>query len=189
MRHFASPAFWDAYRKLPASVRALADKNFELLKENPRHPALHLKQIDRRWSVRVGLRYRALAIEVDDGLLWFWIGSHADYDRLIGQPLRQCGALIPTGTHMPEVFDNPQKRRFEMETSAGTAFSDYRLKDGVLTVLHTEIPGELEGQGLGSRLARGVLEAARARGLKVVAKCPFVAAYMKRHKEFDDLRV
>ncbi|MCC6948957.1 MAG: hypothetical protein IT539_14425 [Bradyrhizobiaceae bacterium] len=84
MRHFASPSFWDAYRTLPASVRTLADKNYALLKENPRHPSLQLKQIGRYWSVRVGLRHRALAVEVEDGLLWFWIGSHADYDKMIG---------------------------------------------------------------------------------------------------------
>ena len=84
MRHFASPSFWDAYRTLPDPVRAIADKNYTLLKENPRHPSLRLKQVGRYWSVRVGLRHRALAIEVDEGLLWFWIGSHADYDKLIG---------------------------------------------------------------------------------------------------------
>jgi hypothetical protein len=84
MRHFASPAFWHAYDQLPAPVRALADKNYALLKENPRHPSLQLKQIGRYWSVRVGLRYRALAVDVDGGLLWFWIGSHADYDKLVG---------------------------------------------------------------------------------------------------------
>jgi mRNA-degrading endonuclease RelE of RelBE toxin-antitoxin system len=84
MKHFASPAFWEAYRKLPESVRALADKNYTLLKENPKHRSLHLKKIGRFWSVRVGARYRALAVEVEGGLLWFWIGSHADYDVLIG---------------------------------------------------------------------------------------------------------
>ena len=83
MRHFASPAFWIAYAKLPENVRALADKNFALLKENPQHPSLHFKKVGRYWSTRIGLRYRALAIEVDNGLLWFWIGSHADYDALI----------------------------------------------------------------------------------------------------------
>jgi hypothetical protein len=84
MRHFASSAFWEAYQNLPEHIRELADKNYALLKENPQHPSLHLKKIGRFWSVRVGLRYRALAVEVDDNLLWFWIGSHADYDRLIG---------------------------------------------------------------------------------------------------------
>jgi hypothetical protein len=83
MRHFASPAFWQAYEKLPASVRVLADKNYALLKENPQHPSLHFKKIGRYWSVRVGLRYRALAVEANDALVWFWIGSHADYDALI----------------------------------------------------------------------------------------------------------
>ena len=89
---------------------------------------------------------------------------------------------------MSEVRDNPGQSRFELETAGGAAFSEYRLKDGVLSVLHTEVPTALEGQGLGSKLARGVLEIARARGLKVVARCPFVAGYMKRHPEFDDLR-
>lgn len=83
MRHFASPAFWQAYAKLPENVRALADKNYALLKENPQHPSLKLKKVGRYWSVRVGLRYRALAVETGGDLVWFWIGSHADYDTLI----------------------------------------------------------------------------------------------------------
>jgi hypothetical protein len=84
MRHFASRRFWAAYRKLPESVRAVADKNYGLLKENPQHPSLQFKKMGRFWSVRVGLRYRALAVESGDNLVWFWIGSHADYDALIG---------------------------------------------------------------------------------------------------------
>lgn len=84
MRHFASPSFWSAYDKLPAHIRELADRNYALLKENPQHPSLHLKRVGRFWSARVGLRYRALAVDVDDGLLWFWIGSHAHYDAMIG---------------------------------------------------------------------------------------------------------
>ncbi len=83
MRHFASPAFWEAYRKLPENVRAVADKNFQLLKDNPRHPSLQLKHVGRFWSARAGLRYRALAVDVEGGLLWFWIGSHADYDVIL----------------------------------------------------------------------------------------------------------
>ena len=83
MRHFASPAFWAAYEQLPGPVRDLADKNFELLKRDPRHPSLHFKSVGRFRSVRVGYRYRALAVEVEDDLLWFWIGTHADYDALI----------------------------------------------------------------------------------------------------------
>ena len=83
MRHFASPAFWDAYEKLPVAVRELADRNYALLKRDPHHPSLHFKKVGRFWSVRVGLRYRALATEVDGDVVWFWIGSHADYDGLI----------------------------------------------------------------------------------------------------------
>ena len=84
MKHFASPAFWQAYQKLPPAVRELADRNYALLKSDPRHPSLHFKKVGRFWSVRVGLHYRALATEVDGGMLWFWIGSHADYDALTG---------------------------------------------------------------------------------------------------------
>ena len=83
MRHFASQAFWEAYARLPESIRALADKNYALLKQNPRHSSLQLKKVGRFWSVRVGSGYRALAVEIEGGLLWFWIGSHADYDAMI----------------------------------------------------------------------------------------------------------
>ena len=65
MRHFASPAFWVAYRKLPDRVRELADKNYELLKSDPKHPSLHFKKIGRLWSVRVGMHYRALGVDVE----------------------------------------------------------------------------------------------------------------------------
>jgi hypothetical protein len=83
MRHFASRAFWDAYEKLPVVVRELADRNYALLKRDPRHPSLRFKKVGRFWSVRVGLRHRALATQVDDDFVWFWIGSHADYDALM----------------------------------------------------------------------------------------------------------
>ena len=83
MRHLASRAFWDAYQRLPAHVRELADKNYALLKQDPQHPSLHFKKAGRFWSVRVGRRYRALAVESGHDLIWFWIGSHGDYDALI----------------------------------------------------------------------------------------------------------
>jgi hypothetical protein len=57
MRHLASASFWEAYRRLPENIRLLADKNYELLKQNPRHPSLHLKKVGRFWSVRIGTRY------------------------------------------------------------------------------------------------------------------------------------
>jgi hypothetical protein len=80
--HFASPAFWHAYEKLPETVRGLADKNYVLLKTDPRHPSLHFKKVGRYWSGRIGLRYRAFAAEIDGDFVWFWIGSHTDYDAL-----------------------------------------------------------------------------------------------------------
>jgi len=84
LRHFAAPSFWACYRTLPQSVRDLADKNYELLKANPAHQSLHFKKVGKYRAVRVGLQYRALAVETDDDLLWFWIGSHSEYDKLVG---------------------------------------------------------------------------------------------------------
>ncbi|AWL96443.1 ParE family toxin-like protein [Bradyrhizobium ottawaense] len=84
MKHAASPRFWKAYAALHANVRKLADANFALLKSDPTHPSLQFKKVGRFWSARVGLRYRALAVETNDAYVWFWIGSHADYDRLVG---------------------------------------------------------------------------------------------------------
>ena len=72
MRHFASPKFWTAYEALPLPLRKLADANLGLLKRDPRHPSLQFKKVDRYWSVRIGIRYRALAVEVEGGYLWFW---------------------------------------------------------------------------------------------------------------------
>ena len=84
MIHYAAPDFWDCYRALPDAIRRLADRSFARLKSDSNHPSLHLKRVGRYWSVRVGRHYRAVAVSVDDGLLWFWIGTHAAYDRLIG---------------------------------------------------------------------------------------------------------
>lgn len=63
MKHFASTDFWDSYRRLPESIQNIADKNFALLKENPRHSSLRLKKIGSFWSARIGLHYRAIAKE------------------------------------------------------------------------------------------------------------------------------
>jgi len=82
LTHYAAPSFWRAYDQLPEQIRALADKQFQLLKANPQHPSLHFKRVGRFHSTRVGAHYRALAVDAPDGVLWFWIGTHADYDRL-----------------------------------------------------------------------------------------------------------
>ena len=83
MTHLASRRFWGCYDGLPSSVRVLADRCFELLKADPSHPSLHFKKVGKFWSARIGLAHRALAIEVPDGLMWVWIGSHDDYGRLL----------------------------------------------------------------------------------------------------------
>jgi hypothetical protein len=66
-------------------VRKIADRNYELLKSDPTHRSLHFKKVGSLWSVRVGLHYRALATELGEDLVWFWIGSHAEYDTLVGR--------------------------------------------------------------------------------------------------------
>ena len=83
MKHLATPEFWFHYRKLPGEIRNLADKNFAILKDDSNHPSLRLKKVGAYWSVRVGLHYRALAKERPEGLLWFWVGHHGDYDTIL----------------------------------------------------------------------------------------------------------
>ncbi|MBI5909779.1 MAG: N-acetyltransferase [Betaproteobacteria bacterium] len=86
------------------------------------------------------------------------------------------------------VRDNTQRHRFELETDGHIAFSEYKRADGVLTIMHTEVPAALGGKGVGSALVRGLLDIARAQGLKVVPKCPFVAGYIDKHPQYADLR-
>jgi len=86
-----------------------------------------------------------------------------------------------------EIHDNKDLHRLELAVDGRTAFTQYKRAPGVITLLHTEVPKELEGHGIGSRLVRGELEMLRKEGVKVVAKCPFVVAYLKKHPEFQDL--
>lgn len=83
MKHYASRRFWSLYKALPTDVREVADKNYKLLKSNPRHPSLHLKRIGKLWAVRVGDHYRALGVDVEGGISWIWIGTHAEYDEIL----------------------------------------------------------------------------------------------------------
>jgi predicted GNAT family acetyltransferase len=86
------------------------------------------------------------------------------------------------------VRDNPQENRYELvldDSVAGEIV--YHLKPGAIVLLHTEVSEELEGQGLGAQLVAGALEDIRARGLRLVALCPFVSAYLRRHPEYVDL--
>jgi hypothetical protein len=83
LKHFTDEAFWALYNELSIELQLLADKNFALLKINPNHPSLHFKRIKRYWSARVGLDYRVIGVDVQEGILWFWIGPHDEYERII----------------------------------------------------------------------------------------------------------
>ncbi len=86
MRSRATPRFWAAYHELPPEVREAARKAYRLFRENARHPSLQFKKVHDRdpiYSVRVTLGYRALGLLDDDEITWFWIGTHAEYDRLL----------------------------------------------------------------------------------------------------------
>jgi hypothetical protein len=86
--HRAHADFWKEYRALPADIRDRADRQFALLRANPRHPSLQFKKLTERggrelWSARVTLKYRALAVKLDDDYVWFWIGEHDAYEGTI----------------------------------------------------------------------------------------------------------
>jgi predicted GNAT family acetyltransferase len=85
------------------------------------------------------------------------------------------------------VRDNPGRNRYELELDGGTAFVTYRRSPGVVTLLHAEVPRELQGHGFGSALVRGTLDLVRAEGSKAVPVCPFIVAFMRRHPEYRDL--
>lgn len=79
--------FLSCFARLPDEVQAQARKSYRLWKQNPAHPGLHFKRVSRRdplYSVRVGLGWRVLGLLEGDTVTWFWIGSHAEYDKLIG---------------------------------------------------------------------------------------------------------
>jgi len=99
----------------------------------------------------------------------------------------RCGKVI-AGVEI-EITGNPASHRYELALDGETAFVSYRRRPGVITFVHTDVPERLGGRGIGGRLARHVLDAARADGLKVVPLCPFIAAWMDRHPEYDDLRL
>ena len=85
MKHRASAKFWQFHARLPENIRQLAGESFEKLKHDPRYPSLHFKKVGRYWSARVGIHYRAVAVEDGDDVVWFWIGHHSEYDQIIGR--------------------------------------------------------------------------------------------------------
>ena len=85
------------------------------------------------------------------------------------------------------VHDNKAQSRFELNVEGAIAFANYRLAPSTVVITHTETPRTLRGRGIASALVKGALELIRADGLKVVAGCGFVAAYLQKHPEFSDL--
>ena len=77
-------AFWACYQNLPQKIQQRADKSFDLLNQNPKHPSLNFKKVGKKvWSVRISRDYRALAREDDRIFVWYWIGKHDEYMRRI----------------------------------------------------------------------------------------------------------
>jgi len=81
--HRTTDRFWKCYAKLPEPVQKISKKNFELLKTDPSYPSIHFKKVGKFWSARIGLDYRALAIEDGEDFIWVWIGTHDEYERMI----------------------------------------------------------------------------------------------------------
>ena len=82
------------------------------------------------------------------------------------------------------VVDVPEKRRFEARLGPDTiGFTQYGIRGDLIALLHTEIDPSVEGRGFGSRLAAGILDDLVARGMTVIVRCPFIAAYVERHAD------
>ena len=85
------------------------------------------------------------------------------------------------------VSDNPAQQRYELAVDGHVAASYYEIADGVITFAHTEVPPELGGKGIGSKLIGGALDQVRSEGLKVVAQCPFVKGFIDKNPGYADL--
>ncbi|HET6949887.1 MAG TPA: GNAT family N-acetyltransferase [Acidimicrobiales bacterium] len=93
--------------------------------------------------------------------------------------------MAPSGT---EVHDAPERSRYEVAVDGEPAgFAEYRARDGVRVFTHTVVFDRFEGAGVGSVLARGALDDVRASGGRLVALCPFIAAFIESHPEYADL--
>lgn len=87
----------------------------------------------------------------------------------------------------PDVTDNHDRSRYELTVEGHTAFAAYRIDGEVITFTHTVVPQALEGRGVASRLILHALTDVRDRRLRVIAQCPFVAAYIRKHPEWGEL--
>ncbi|CAN5221082.1 GNAT family N-acetyltransferase [soil metagenome] len=88
---------------------------------------------------------------------------------------------------MTTTVNNAATHRFEAVVGGETAFAEYKLRDGQIILTHTVVPDALEGHGVGSALAKTALAYAREQGLQVVPLCSFMAGYIERHPEYQDL--
>ena len=88
---------------------------------------------------------------------------------------------------MTEVVNNKAHHRYELTVDGHLAATYYAISDGVITFIHTEVPPELGGKGVASRLIRGALDQVRADGLKVIPQCPFVKAFIEKNASYQDL--
>jgi uncharacterized protein len=88
---------------------------------------------------------------------------------------------------MSDIVNNKAENRYELAVDGHIAATCYEIADGVITFVHTRVPPELGGKGIGSTLIRGALDQVRAEGLKVVARCPFVKAFIDKHPDYADL--
>jgi predicted GNAT family acetyltransferase len=88
---------------------------------------------------------------------------------------------------MNEVVNNPAHQRYELAVDGHIAATYYKISDRVITFIHTEVPPELGGKGIGSKLIRGALDSVRADGLKVIPQCPFVKAFIEKNPDYQDL--
>lgn len=88
---------------------------------------------------------------------------------------------------MQKVENNRSEQEFTLEVDGETAVAAYQREGDVIVFTHTRVPDAIEGQGVGSRLIRGALDAVRDEGLRVVPQCRFVAAYIEKHPEYRDL--
>jgi predicted GNAT family acetyltransferase len=86
-----------------------------------------------------------------------------------------------------EIVNNKAQHRYELTVDGHLAATYYSVTGGVITFIHTEVPPELGGKGIGSQLIKGALDQVRAAGLKVIAQCPFVKAYIENHPDYADL--
>jgi hypothetical protein len=85
MKSRATGAFWNRYHTLPAEIQKIADKQYRLWISDSFHPSLNFKKVGRYWSARVTEDYRSLGVRDGDTIIWFWIGTHREYDRLLKQ--------------------------------------------------------------------------------------------------------